>query len=271
MSKTIAVAVLGAAGRMGQAVIAALAQQSTVSLSAAVVREGDSRIGEAVVQMPNQQYCAATAVDWQATDAIIDFSSVAAVSDHLALASRHRCPIVLCTTGLSESQQRLIDTTANNVAVLPARNTSVGIALLEKLTELATATLPDIDIEIAETHHKHKKDAPSGTAIALAEAASRGAGLAFNRHQATPRGEGEREAGSIGFAVTRAADIVGEHSVLLARLGERMILEHRVSDRKIFADGAIKAAQWLAHQTPGRYQMSDVLGLNHALQRLLAE
>ena len=261
------VGVIGASGRMGQAVISALAEQQGVELGAAIVSAQSDAHGQPVAGISYQSVSSLE----RAPDVLIDFSLPQALSTNLDYALTTNTPIVVCTTGLDAKQQQLLTQASQQIPVLYARNTSVGIALLEQLVALSAAALADADIEIFEAHHKHKKDGPSGTALALGEAAARGRQQPFTEINSGIRGAGEREPGSIGFSVLRAADIVGEHQVMLARPGERIELNHRVSDRQIFAQGAIKAASWLINQNNGLYQMQDILDLKQSLQRLVGE
>lgn len=259
------IGVIGASGRMGQTLIQQIEQQDGLQLAAAVVSNHSQCLGEPVAGL---RYQSLDQVD-AALDLLIDFSLPDALTDNLIFAQRQQLPIVVCTTGLQSQQQQQLSQVASRIPVLYARNTSVGIVLLEQLAALSSAALPQADVEISEAHHQHKKDAPSGTALALAEAVAVGRQQDLNDINSGIRGDGERTAGSIGFAVTRAADIVGEHQVMLAQPGERLELTHRVSDRRIFAAGALQAGQWLQNQPPGLYRMQDMLDLKASLQRLL--
>lgn len=260
------VGVIGASGRMGQAVIAAIQQQGDDDI-VAIVSENSRYLGQTVA---GTHYQALSQLS-QAPDVLIDFSLPAALAANLRYAQQHQVAIVVCTTGLNEQQQQLLQETAEHVPVLYARNTSVGVALMEQLTALSAAALSAADIEVFEAHHQYKQDAPSGTALALGEAAAKGRQQPFSELNAGLRAGGLRQPGSIGFSVMRAADIVGEHQVLLAQPGERVELNHRVSDRAIFANGALRAANWLLDKPVGRYQMQDILDLKKVLHRLLAE
>jgi 4-hydroxy-tetrahydrodipicolinate reductase len=197
-------------------------------------------------------------------DVALDFSTAAAVAAHAAACAERGVPFLVGATGLDAPTRRLLEAAAQRVAVLIAPNTSVGVAVLTRLAAAAARWLgPDYDAEISEAHHRLKRDAPSGTALALAEAVAgaRGQALAgaavYERHGDT----GPRPPQSIGFAVVRAGDIVGEHTVLFAGEGERIEITHRAGDRMIFARGALRAAHWLAGRGPGLYGMGDVLGI----------
>jgi 4-hydroxy-tetrahydrodipicolinate reductase len=200
----------------------------------------------------------------EVADVLVDFSSPYALSAHLAVARIARTPILVGTTGLDGSHQAMIDDAAREIAVLQAANTALGVNLLAALVEQAAARLgADWDVEVVEMHHRHKVDAPSGTALLLAQAAANGRGKSlpelsrFDRFDSTDA----REPGTIGFASLRGGSVAGDHMVVLAGEGERIELGHRAESRDIFARGAVKAALWLAGQPPGRYAMADVLGL----------
>ncbi|WP_241970251.1 4-hydroxy-tetrahydrodipicolinate reductase [Pseudidiomarina aquimaris] len=260
------IGVIGASGRMGQAVLHE-AQTQGLEPAAAIVGAHSTKRGERTVA--GLQFIDGSELTAAAVDVLVDFSLPAALPANVELAERLGAPLVVCTTGLAAEQHRLLDRAAVSVPVLYAANTSVGICLLEQLVELASASLPDADIEITEAHHSAKRDGPSGTALVLGEAAARGRGTTLAEVSAGVRGDGLRQAESIGFSVIRAADIIGEHSVLLAQPGERVELNHRVSDRRIFARGALQAAQWLVRQPAGRYRMADSLNLTAHLRKLL--
>ncbi|MDN7134770.1 4-hydroxy-tetrahydrodipicolinate reductase [Pseudidiomarina sp. 1ASP75-5] len=266
------VAVIGASGRMGQAVLQELIAQGH-ECAAAIVSEQSSQLGQAPddPRLAGRHYSSGRELEPGSVDVMIDFSLPQALSHNLALAQHLGAPIVVCTTGLADADQDTLAQASQSLPVLYAANTSVGIALMEQLVTLASAGFADADIEILEAHHAAKRDAPSGTALVLGEAAATGRGTTLAQSTAGIRGDGPRQAGSIGFAVLRAADIVGEHSVYLAQTGERIELTHRIRDRQVFARGAVQAAQWLAGQPAGRYKMRDMLDTKALLQRLLHE
>ena len=200
----------------------------------------------------------------RAADALVDFSTPAALAAHLAAARHAGTPIVIGTTGLSPADHAAIDEAARDIAVLQTGNTSLGVVLLTRLVrEAATRLGPDWDIEIVEAHHRHKLDAPSGTALMLGEAAAAGRGVSLGEVRVADRAglSGARAEGTIGFASLRGGSIVGDHTVMLATEGERIELAHYAQDRAIFARGAVRAALWLAGQPAGRYTMDSVLGL----------
>jgi 4-hydroxy-tetrahydrodipicolinate reductase len=240
------IGIVGAAGRMGRAVAAAVEEESESSLGGAAARGDD---------------VAALA---RACDVLVDFSVPATLETNLAAAADAQVPIVVGTTGLDESHHALLAAAAERVAVLQSANMSLGVNLLAHLVREATARLgPDWDVEIVEMHHRHKVDAPSGTALLLGQAAAEGRGVALD--EVSDRGRdgiaGPRAPGDIGFASLRGGSVAGDHMLVLAGEGERIELGHRAESRAVFARGAVKAALWLAGKPAGSYSMSDVLGL----------
>jgi 4-hydroxy-tetrahydrodipicolinate reductase len=196
--------------------------------------------------------------------AVIDFTAPAATLAHAQLTAQARCVHVIGTTGLSESDIAALDAAARHAVIVRAGNMSLGVNLLTRLTQqIAHALDEDFDIEIVEAHHRHKVDAPSGTALMLGEAAAKGRGVALSDVSDSGRDgiTGARRRGDIGFSAIRGGDIVGEHDVIFAAAGERIILRHVATDRAIFARGALKAALWGQDKAPGHYDMMDVLGL----------
>ena len=243
---------------MGQA-IAVAAGEAGVAIAGGVDREGregDIAPGIAI----GTDYAAPT----KASDVLIDFSSPHALSANLEACVAAGRPVVIGTTGLEAAHHALIDAAAQHVAVLQTGNTSLGVNLLAALVEDAARRLgDDWDIEIVEMHHRHKVDAPSGTALLLGEAAAKGRGVALSQAKVSGR-DGitcARAAGSIGFAALRGGSVSGDHQVIFATEGERIELGHRAESRAIFARGAIRAALWLVDQPAGRYDMKSVLGL----------
>uniref|UniRef100_UPI003340C28B 4-hydroxy-tetrahydrodipicolinate reductase n=1 Tax=Sphingomonas sp. TaxID=28214 RepID=UPI003340C28B len=195
---------------------------------------------------------------------LIDFSTPAALERTLAAARAARTPILIGTTGLSTTHHALIDAAAGEIAVLQTGNVSLGVTLLAKLVRDAAARLgPDWDIEIAEMHHRHKVDAPSGTALLLGEAAAAGRGITLAEAKVADRAglTGARSEGTIGFASMRGGSVAGDHLVIFAGEGERIEIGHRAENRAIFARGAITAALWLVGKPAGRYGMEQVLGV----------
>jgi 4-hydroxy-tetrahydrodipicolinate reductase len=197
-------------------------------------------------------------------DVVIDFSLPAAFDALLDAAVRYSRPLVIATTGLSSAQRQRIDEVAKTLPVVAAPNYSTGVAVLYHLAEQASALLADFDLEVMEMHHRRKIDAPSGTAIGLAEAAARGRKQDFREHAVYGREghPGARTSEEIGIMTLRGGDVIGEHTLYLAGEGERLELTHRSGNRELFARGALRAARWVAKQPPGRrYNMKDVLGL----------
>jgi 4-hydroxy-tetrahydrodipicolinate reductase len=198
------------------------------------------------------------------SDVLVDFTAPGALEDNLAAACEAGTPIVVGTTGLTQQHHDLIDNAAARIAVLQTSTTSLGITLLARLVADAAEKLgPDWDIEIVEAHHRHKVDAPSGTALLLGEAAAEGRGAPLSDLKVVDRAGliGARAEGTIGFASIRGGSIAGDHQVIFAGQGERLELTHRAESREIFARGAVRAALWLAGQPAGRYSMPEVLGL----------
>jgi 4-hydroxy-tetrahydrodipicolinate reductase len=240
------IGILGAAGRMGQAVAGAIANAA------------DAQLGGRADQGDDPALAA------RDSDVLIDFSTPAASSANLDAARAAGIGVVLGTTGLGPEQEAAIARAVEAIPVLQAANMSLGVNLLAHLVREAAARLgQDWDVEIVEMHHRHKVDAPSGTALLLGHAAAEGRGVDLDaesergRHGIT----GARREGSIGFASLRGGSVAGDHLVIFAGDGERLELGHRAESRAIFAAGAVKAALWLAGKPAGRYAMSDVLGL----------
>ena len=238
----IKIGIIGSAGRMGQAIAAAVTDAG-MELAGAIDVGGDP---------------VALA---KASDVLIDFSSSKALNASLGAATTAGIPLIIGTTGLEAEHHTLIDRTATHIPVLQTGNTSLGVTLLAALVKEAAARLGnDWDIEIVEMHHHHKVDAPSGTALLLGEAAAAGRGIKLAEHKDIDRNH-KRERGDIGFASLRGGSVFGDHSVIIAGNGERIELGHRAENREIFARGALRAAVWLHGKSAGRYTMNDVLGL----------
>ena len=243
----IGIGIVGAQGRMGRAIAAILEEHERARFA------GGAGHGDDLGRLA------------QACDVLIDFSSPAALEGNLAAAEAASRPIVIGTTGLQDRHQAAIDRAAQSIPVLQAANMSLGVNLLAHLVRDAAARLgTDWDIEIVEMHHRHKVDAPSGTALLLGEAAADGRGINLATHSERGRDgiTGAREAGAIGFASLRGGSVAGDHQVVLATEGERIELGHRAESRAIFARGAVQAALWLHGRPAGRYAMTDVLGLS---------
>ena len=262
MSTPIPVVVRGATGRMGQAILRVLAERDDLTLAAALVRAGSAHAGQPVHPLADggHRYVERLAPDDDAR-VLIDFSVAGAFDDGLALALERKLAFISGTTGLDEHQRATLERAATSIPVLWSANFSLGVAVLARLVREAAGALPEWDCEIIEAHHVAKRDAPSGTALALGRAVADARGQDFDA-VAVPARTGETAAhkpGEIGFAAVRAGDIVGEHTVLLATAGERIELAHRATDRAIFARGAVAAARWIAGRAPGRYALDEVV------------
>ncbi|QQG37088.1 MAG: 4-hydroxy-tetrahydrodipicolinate reductase [Micavibrio aeruginosavorus] len=230
------VGIAGYKGRMGQMLVRELESGAWPDLSYSV--------GTTSQDSPEQLLSA---------DVIIDFTTPSATRQHIWLAAKHHKPLVVGTTGLTTADMQEMRDATKECPLLFSANMSIGINLLAVLVEQASARLgPDYDIEILETHHHHKVDAPSGTALML--------GKATGRQTAPYDRSGKRERGTVGYAVQRGGDVIGEHTVSFLGSGERLELGHRAHDRSLFAKGALRAAQWLSGQNYGLYSMRDVLG-----------
>lgn len=270
MDTTPGIVVTGASGRMGRMLMRIVLDSDRARLVGALERPGHSWIGEDVgVAMGGAPAGVIVSEDPVATiakaQAVIDFTTPASTVEFADLAAQARAVHVIGTTGMTEAEIRRIDTAARHAVVIRAGNMSLGVNLLVGLTRRVAAALDeDFDIEVIEAHHRHKVDAPSGTALMLGEAAAEGRGVSLS--QVSDRGRdghtGARTPGDIGFAAIRGGDVVGEHDVLFAGEGERIVLRHVATDRAIFARGALRAALWGQDREPGHYSMMDVLGLD---------
>lgn len=219
----------------------------------------NGRMGQAIVAAAEAD--GGFLIDSDHGDVIVDFSSPEALAATLERAKGTATPILIGTTGLDDLAERRIAEASRSVAVLQASNTSLGVALLAQLVEQAARVLgPGWDIEVLEMHHRLKKDAPSGTALTLGEAAARGRGIDLRRDEARSGRQLSREEDTIGFASLRGGTVVGEHDVIFAGPDERLILSHRADSRTIFARGALAGARFLHGREPGLYGMRDVVG-----------
>jgi 4-hydroxy-tetrahydrodipicolinate reductase len=261
MNPVVPIAVHGAGGRMGQAILRLAAEKPRVRIVGAIVKSDSSWLGKPLRESSGTaagvNYSAALDRDVEPA-VLIDFSSARAFDAALAVAVSRRIAFVSGTTGLAPAQHDAIRRAAAAIPVLWSANFSLGVALLMRLARDAARMLPGWDCEIAEAHHRQKKDAPSGTALALGRAIAEARGQDFDRvaehNQTAPR-----DAAAIGFAVVRGGDIVGEHTVMFIGEGERIELVHRASDRDVFARGALEAALGIAGQPAGLYALADVL------------
>ena len=266
---TIPIAIVGAAGRMGRMLVQAVHAEAGVTVAAAVEREDDPHIGadagtvagigEIGVRIEGSlDRVLATA------EVCIDFTLPEPAVEHAGACRSRSCPMVIGTTGLSAGQLAALADAARDIAVVHAPNMSVGVNLCFKLLDIAARALGDgVDVEIIEAHHRHKVDAPSGTAVRMGEiiAAALGRDLAECAVYGREGHTGARDRRTIGFETIRAGDIVGEHTVMFGGDGERIELTHRSSSRANYAAGAVRAARWIVGRPPGLYDMQDVLGL----------
>jgi 4-hydroxy-tetrahydrodipicolinate reductase len=266
-SPPLRIGVHGASGRMGQAVLDLIHAASDLALAAAWVAPEDPAIGSPCSDSAGSPaYASAADLPGQigGCDVVIDFSRPQPALQLLQAAAVAGVPVVTGTTGFDAAGLAALDAAAGQIAVMHAPNMSVGVNLLQRLLEQAARALgPDFDAEVVEMHHRHKVDAPSGTALALGEAVARGRGhpLAELARYERVGQTGVRPQGEIGFATLRGGDVVGDHTVVFAGDGERIEIGHKASHRGIFASGALRAARWLAGHPAGRYSMGDVLGL----------
>jgi len=254
---------------MGRVLIEACQQAEGVKLGAAIERQGSSVIGVDAGELAGVGKLGVPVVDNLAAvtgdfDVLIDFTRPEVTMANLAVCQKAGKKMVIGTTGLDAAQKVSLQAAAGSIAVVFAPNMSVGVNLCLKLLDMAARVLgDDVDIEIIEAHHRHKVDAPSGTALRMGEvvAAALGRDLKECAVYGREGNTGERERKTIGFETIRAGDIVGEHTVMFAALGERVEITHKASSRMTFAKGAVRAAQWLHAQPSGLFDMQDVLGL----------
>lgn len=262
---TIALAIVGAAGRMGQRLVALAKEDAALSVVAAIERADSPAVGKDAGEVagigPIGVLVSADLLP--APGVVIDFSAPASMRRWLEVCRDRSIPIVVGTTGLHESDHALIDQVAASIPVLQAPNMSLGVNVLLKVAGLVAQMLgDDYDKEIVELHHRFKKDAPSGTAMGIAQAVLKAMGkdpsaLVYDRHG----DDCVRQRGQIGMHALRVGDEVGRHTLYFAALGERLELTHTATNRDTFVRGALRAAKWLAGQKPGRYGMGDVLGI----------
>ncbi|GMQ84305.1 MAG: 4-hydroxy-tetrahydrodipicolinate reductase [Gammaproteobacteria bacterium] len=261
------IAIMGAAGRMGKALIEASTQSETVRLAAAVERPGSPALGQDAGLLAGLETLGvevSPGLDGAEFDVLIDFTRPEATLDNIESCRHAGKKIVIGTTGFDDPGKQKIKEAAADIAVVFAPNMSIGVNLCFHLLEIASRVLGDTsDIEILEAHHRHKVDAPSGTALRMGEIIARATGrdlkecAVYGRQGMT----GERDSKTIGFSTVRAGDIVGEHTALFASAGERVEITHKASSRMTFAMGALRAADWLATRKKGLFDMQDVLGL----------
>ncbi len=259
---TIKIGITGCKGRVGSLLTAELQSGSYPALELAggtdlKMKQADKTANFFITENPNELF--------ERADVIIDFTTPEATRKHMWLAAKSKTPLIIGTTGLDVGDEAELKDTAQETAIVYTANMSVGVNILLSLIEQAAAKLEpeNWDIEIFESHHKYKVDAPSGTALAMGKAAASGRGIELNDKAIYSReGQtGTRKDGDIGFSVARGGDVVGEHTAYFYAQGERLELSHIATDRSLFAKGALKAATWASSQKPGLYNMKDVLGL----------
>ena len=263
MTDVLKVGVVGCLGRMGQAIVEAVGTEDNAEVSAGSEVSTHPGVGSALPGSTVSVGDSAKAV-FEASDVVIDFTPPGNTAAHAALAAETGTSLVVGTTGLSDLDEAALDEASKATVIIQAGNYSLGVNLLKALTKQVASKLgTDWDIEIVEMHHKHKVDAPSGTAVMLGESAAEGRGKTLSELRADVREgiTGEREEGSIGFAALRGGSVIGEHDVIFASPSERITLSHKAENRNLFADGAVRAALWTKDAQTGRYSMMDVLGL----------
>lgn len=268
---TLRIAIAGAGGRMGRQLIQAVHEATGVELGAAFERKGSSLVGTDAGELAGIGHLGvAVSSDLQAEkdkfDLLIDFTRPEGTLEHLAFCAANGKKMVIGTTGFDEMGKASIQSAAEKVAIVFASNFSVGVNLVFKLLEKAAQVMgQDCDIEIIEAHHRHKVDAPSGTALSMGEHIAKTLGRDLKTHGVFCREgiTGERKRDEIGFSTIRAADVVGEHTVWFADIGERVEISHKASSRMTFAKGAVRAAKWLENKKQGLFDMTDVLDLNN--------
>ena len=269
MSEAVKIGVLGAAGRMGRMLLRLASETPGIVLAGGSDRPGAADLDRDLGELAGIGGLGLPLLDdapplFAAADVLVDFTQPEASVRHAGLAAETGRALVIGTTGHDAQQLKAIATAAQRAPILQAANMSLGVNLLLVLVEQVAAKLDAAyDIEIVEMHHRMKVDAPSGTALALGRAAAAGRGRPLEQLWVKSRDgiTGKRESGAIGFATLRGGDVVGDHSVIFAGPGERLELRHQAQSRELFAQGALRAARWLAGRPPGRYGMRDVLGL----------
>ncbi|MEM9551870.1 MAG: 4-hydroxy-tetrahydrodipicolinate reductase [Pseudomonadota bacterium] len=269
MSQQPGIVVTGGSGRMGQMLIRTVLESDKANLVGVIERAGHDWIGQDVGEAMGGPQLDVRVTDdpleaFARAQAILDFTAPEATLNYAALAAQARAVHVIGTTGMTEDQIAQLEPASRHAVIVRAGNMSLGVNLLVQLTKRVAASLDeDFDIEIIEAHHNRKVDAPSGTALMLGDAAAEGRGVALP--DVADRGRdgmtGARKRGDIGFVAVRGGDVVGEHDVVFAAAGERIVLRHLATDRAIFSRGALKAALWGQDKAPGQYDMVDVLGL----------
>lgn len=262
------IAIFGAGGRMGQALIRCARHLNDLQIVAAIESNKCPLLGKDAGIVAGTMDIGVLISDdthkgANRAEVLVDFSFPSSSAKHALLAAEIKKPIVIGTTGLNREEQECLKKASARTAVLWSPNMSLGVNILNTVIGQIAGKLADYDIEIIETHHAHKKDAPSGTALRLAETAAAARGVSLDNVAVYGRNGiiGERPPGQIGVHAVRAGDVVGDHTVIFASEGERLEITHRASNRDCFAIGALRAAQWIAKRSPGLYDMRDMLGL----------
>jgi 4-hydroxy-tetrahydrodipicolinate reductase len=269
MTGKIKVGVVGASGRMGQMLIQALFESEHCVLAGAVDLSGSALLGFDAGQLLGQSTGVKVTSDLaqglKAVEVLIDFTRPQGTLEHLSYCKQHGIQMVIGTTGFSDEEKGIIQEASKHIAIVMAPNMSVGVNVTLKLLDLAAKALSDgYDIEVIEAHHRHKVDAPSGTALKMGEVLAHALGRDLKTHGVFAREghTGERDPLSIGFSTVRGGDIVGDHTVLFAGTGERIEITHKSSSRSTYAQGSLRAVRYLADQKSGLFDMFDVLGLH---------
>ncbi len=266
----VKVGVVGCAGRMGQMLLKMLINAAGVVVVGGTERRGSAALGQDLGALAGAEPLGISVTDdpsllFDSADVVVEFTTPSATVQHANMAAKTGCALVIGTTGFDSDQLATLHRAATRAPIVLASHMSLGVNLLQQVVEEVARILdPDWDIEIIEMHHKHKVDAPSGTALSLGEAAARGRGQQLRRIARRVRdGQvGPRVKGEIGFATLRGGDVVGDHTVIFAAEGERVEITHRAASREIFARGALKSVLWAAGKRPGLYSMRDVLGFS---------
>ncbi len=269
MKSMLNVCIFGAAGRMGQSLVKGVVDHGQLCLSGALLEPGDALTGQDIGQVAGLDALGVQATDQPAraldgADVAIDFTLPQATFGNVRACEEAGVALVAGTTGFSEEQWQRLESRDWTIAAMFAPNMSIGVNMMYGLIAQAAKSIgPEYDIEIIETHHRHKQDAPSGTALAMGRVVADALNVSLDKKGVfTRQGIAPRKQGDIGFSVIRAGDVVGDHTVLFASEGERLEITHKASSRQTFVAGALRACPWVAQQDPGFYGMQDVLGLN---------
>ncbi len=264
--RVVSVVIVGARGRMGRSLIREVLDSDVLTLAGAVARPGSPGVGQdvgALCEMNDVGVLLQDELTPHRRNVVVDFSLPEATDRVIDTCLEYRTPLVLGTTGLTSATRERLTSAAKTIPIVAAANFSVGVTLMIRMAEIAARSLgQEWDAEIVELHHRHKRDSPSGTALRMAEAVAAATERTLETAKVTNRDEvGPREAGEIGIMGLRGGNAVGEHTLMFVGHSERIELTHRALDRAIFARGALRAAHWAYEQSPGLYDMPDVLGL----------